>query len=547
MKKILVSLLFSLFIQYTYAQSQEDSLFILIDKAIANRPDFASKKNLHIDSLKKAILNNSVLEEKFELNNTLFNEYKHYNLDSALQIAKNKKLIAFQLSNQNMQYQSEMNIAEMLGKMGMYKETFDLMGRINKSNLDKSLLPYYYHIFHSIYILLWQNALSNEEKLEYQIHLSQYKDSLLQVTDPKTLAFKLILSGKLVENKQYAAALEIMNQCRIEFGQNEPEKIMIANGFAEIYEKTGEIELEKKYLSIAALGDIKRAVKSYVALRKLAIVLFKEGYNLERAYNYIKCAMEDATYAKARFRMIEISEALPIITATYDIKMKEEKDILFKYLILISILSSALVVFIVLLFKQLRKISFGQRIIELKNDELLATNNQLKKLNKKLSEADQVKEAYIGYVFNLCSTYIDKLENYRVDLYTKLKSKQIDEVVRITGNSSLVTNEIREFLQNFDAVFLNIYPDFIEDFNNLLKDGEQIVPKGGDFLTPELRVFALVRLGITDSSKIAIFLHYSPQTVYNYKLKVKTKLAISKEEFLIRIHQIGNQKDIKST
>ena len=194
------------------------------------------------------------------------------------------------------------------------------------------------------------------------------------------------------------------------------------------------------------------------------------------------------------------------------------------------------------IYKQIKKISECRKLIKLKNDELTDINEALRNLNKKLTEADHVKEVYIGYVFNLYSTYIDKLENYRINLYTKLKAKKIDEVLQITGSGSLVTNEVKEFFQNFDAVFLDLYPNFIDDFNKLLKDGEQIIPKAGDILTPELRVFALMRLGISDSSKIADFLHYSPQTVYNYKLKIKTKLAISKEEFLVKIQQIGNQK-----
>lgn len=172
-------------------------------------------------------------------------------------------------------------------------------------------------------------------------------------------------------------------------------------------------------------------------------------------------------------------------------------------------------------------------------EDMKEMNTELNMLNKELSESNQVKEAYIGSVFNLCSTYIDKMEAYRLDLNRKLKADKIADALRTTGSASLVPDELKEFFRNFDTVFLNIYPDFVHQFNALLQKEERIIPKAGDILTPELRVFALIRLGINDSSKIAGFLHYSPQTVYNYKLKVRNKLIIPREEFEEALFRIG--------
>jgi len=186
----------------------------------------------------------------------------------------------------------------------------------------------------------------------------------------------------------------------------------------------------------------------------------------------------------------------------------------------------------------MKKLAFAKKSIQNMYEEMKTMNESLDELNQKLSESNHVNEEYIGSIFHLCSTYINKMETYRINLNKKLKTNQIDDAKQITA-SSLVADELKEFFGNFDAIFLNIYPDFIDEFNKLLLDGEQIIPKAGDILTPELRVYALIRLGITDSSKIASFLHYSPQTVYNYKLKVKNKLAVSKEEFRVQIRQIG--------
>ena len=279
-------------------------------------------------------------------------------------------------------------------------------------------------------------------------------------------------------------------------------------------------------------------MKGYIALRKLAILLYKEG-DLDRAYTYIKCSMEDAIFCRARFRTLEISQTLPIIVAAYDQKVKQEKEKLEKYLFLISILAVVLVISVICIYKQLKKLSLARKAINTMYEDVKRMNGDLNDLNKKLSESNLVKEEYIGSVFNLCSTYIDKMEAYRIDINRKLKSGQIAEAAKITSSTSLVSDELKEFFRNFDAIFLNIYPNFVEEFNALLIENEKIVPKTGDILTPELRVFALVRLGITDSSKIASFLHYSPQTVYNYRLKVHNKLIVSKDEFAVAIQQIG--------
>lgn len=520
------------------AQFNIDSLLNLVDNAIMERPKFARIKEIRMDSMKLLLSKDQDLSTRYQRNDWLFNEYKHYNMDSALTIAKTKYALSVQMNDPQLQYESRMNIAEMLGKMGMYKETFDMMKPIRKVDLEKNLWGYYFHLYHSIYSLLYQSALSQEEKSHYKQAITLYKDSLLAITDTATLAYKLVLNGKLIDEKRYAESLTLLNRCFAQSKSNKTELGMIAYEISKIYEQTGETIPQEQYLAISSLTDLSRAVKSYISLRKLAVLLYQKG-EVERAYTYIKCAMEDAAFCKARFRMIEISEMLPIIVTTYDKKMKEEKSRLSIYLVIISVLLLVLAIFILLIYKQLKKTSLAQQASKTANEELMVLNNHLRDVNKKLAEADLVKETYIGYVFNLYSDYINKLEHYRIRLNQHLKAKKIDEALKITSTGSLVTNEIKALYQNFDAVFLNLYPNFVDEFNSLLKNSEHIIPKSGDFLTPELRVFALIRLGISDSGKIAGFLHYSPQTVYNYRLRIKNKLAVSKEEFADKILQIG--------
>lgn len=538
MKKYSFLFIFFLINVLICSGNEVDSLLKVLDKIILERPDFNLKKELRMDSLRMQMNLTSDIENTYQLNQKLFKEYRHYNMDSALIIANRKYDIAVRSNNLQYMLMSEMNIAEILGIMGMYKESLDIVDHIDKDELDSESISYYYHLYHSIYSLLSENSLSQKEKVNYEKLISQYKDSLLLTNEPDTQGYFLVKNGKLVEQGKYDEALALMKLCYEKYGSNERLLGTIAYGLSDIYEKKGDNYQQKKYLAISAISDLKRAVKSYKALNKLALLLYKEG-DIDRAYTYMKCSMEDAIFCRARFRMMEISESLPIIVAAYDKKMKQEKNNLYKYLILISVLSLVLGVSMICIYKQLKKLATARQAMKQMNVELKQMNEDLNDLNKKLSESNQVKEEYIGYVFNLCSSYIDKLETYRKNINRKLKAGQFDDALKMTGSSSLAHDELKDFFQNFDAIFLNLYPNFVEEFNSLLLDGEQIYPKADDILTPELRVYALIRLGITDSSKIAGFLHYSPQTVYNYTLKVRNKLKVSKEEFSDKIQRIG--------
>jgi len=516
---------------------QSDSLLLVLDKTIKEKSRYAEKREQRIDSLRTVLNKEAELERRYRIYHRLYREYRNYNMNSALSTAKKKLMVANELQNQQLIYIAEMNISEILGIMGMYKESLDITDKINRQDLNQQEWSYYFHLYHSLYFLMSENSISEKEKKHYDKLISQYKDSLLQTIEVNTLGYNMVKNGKLVEQGRYDEALHLMNQCYKKYEHDESQLGTIAYGLAEIYEKKGDRERQKQYLAISATADLRKAVKGYIALRKLAVLLYQDG-DINRAYSYIKCAMEDATFCGARFRILEISEILPIITTAYDTKIEQEKEKLLKYLILISILSFVLIISILFIWRQLKKLSAAKEAIRKMYEDMKQMNESLDELNKKMSESNHVKEEYIGSVFNLCSTYINKMETYRININRKLVNNQIDEARRATSHS-LTAEEIKEFFCNFDAIFLNIYPNFIDEFNALLLDGEQIVSKVDDMLTPELRVYALIRLGITDSSKIASFLHYSPQTVYNYKLKIKNKLAVSKDEFSVAIRNIG--------
>lgn len=517
---------------------ETDSLLQVLDAAIIERPMYATKKQHKIDSLKRELYLAQSDEKRYSLSRSLFGKYRSYRMDSALWVANERVKVAKRINNPTYVSSANMNVSEVMTGVGMYKEALDILNTIDKKTLDPSAISYYYHLYHSTYTLMMDYAFSENEKVRYRRLAYEYKDSILAISAPQSQGYLLMNSEKLRFEGKYDEAIAILDQCYQTHLEKGYSIAIPACGLAAVYHENGNRSQEKKYLALSSIADVQSGVKEYISLWKLAALLYQEG-DIERAYTYMKCSMEDAIFCNARYRTFEISELLPIINTAYEAKMKHERDRLSLSVILISLLSVILLATLIYLYRQMKKLSKAKRSMNLMNENLKQMNNSLNKLNEQLQESNQVKEEYIGYVFNLCSTYIDKMEDFRKMISRKIKAGQLEDLTKTASSNSFVSDELKEFFRNFDTIFLKLYPRFIEEFNSLLQENERIVPKEGELLTSELRVFALIRLGINDSSKIASFLHYSPQTVYNYRLKVRNKSVLTKEKFQIAIQNIG--------
>lgn len=519
-----------------------DSLLKALDKVIQERPLYNARKIEQIDLLKRSLQRSSSLEEEFELSLEIFEEYKTFQLDSALKYVNHTLEISKLLNDPLRERLASLSLAEALMITGMYKESFDILNVYGKTYPDDPRRPYIYHLYHSLYMLMADYTLDVEEGEIYKRLEYQYKDSIVDVLPPDNMGHMLTKVSSLMEQQQYDEALNLALLIYDTF-QDDPHHIALsAYTLSTVYDILGDQEKEIAYLAISAIGDLQAAVKEYISLRRLAGIMFDRG-DINRAYNYIKYSMEDAIYGNARYRTLEISRMLPLINDTYDIKMKEEKQKLQSFLVIASLLSIVLIFSVFYIFRQLKALVRARKSLKEINEDLKRINDELNQVNRDLSESNVVKEEYIGYVFNMCSAYIDKLDDFRKKVNRKLKANQTKELVTLTGSSSLVTDELKELYRNFDLVFLNLYPDFVEGFNSLLRDDEHIYPKEGELLSPELRIYALVRLGINDSVKIAGFLHYSPQTVYNYRLKVRNKAKFAKDNFPEAVRQIGKLRE----
>ena len=464
-------------------------------------------------------------------------------------MAEEREQIAIRLGNREYIDNARMNKADVLGMTGMYKEVMDLMRNIHIDRLPVDIHPYYYHIYRTVYGLMADYAVTAYEKKLYTELTDKYRDSLLLVNKDNLLIHTLIQSDQYNVRNEYDKAIRLLTDYLALQKDYEHDVAICAYTLSESYRLKGDKEKEKEYLIVSAMADMKTAVREYISLRKLAVLLYQEG-DIERAYSYVKICMEDAAACNARLRKLEILEIFPIINDAYQQKTEKQQEQMKWALVSISLLSLFLLLAIFYVYKQMKKVAAARREVidankRLKelNDELHLSNAQLKEANHSITQNSYLKEEYIGRYMDQCSVYLEKMDNYRRSLGKIAATGNVEELYKNIKSSKFIEGELKEFYTNFDNTFLQLFPTFVEDFNALLADDEQISLKAGERMNTELRIFALIRLGITDSVKIAQFLRYSVTTIYNYRTKVRNKAAGDRDLLEQEVMTIGKSKN----
>lgn len=529
--------------------SRADSLLLKLDQAIKERPIYMEQKELKLVELKRLLHRQIPDEERFAILGTLLDEYRSFNTDSALHMAEEREQIAIRLGNREYIDNARMNKADVLGMTGMYKEVMDLMRNIHIDRLPVDIHPYYYHIYRTVYGLMADYVVTAYEKKLYTELTDKYRDSLLLVNKDNLLIHTLIQSDQYNVRNEYDKAIRLLTDYLALQKDYEHDVAICAYTLSESYRLKGDKEKEKEYLIVSAMADMKTAVREYISLRKLAVLLYQEG-DIERAYSYVKICMEDAAACNARLRKLEILEIFPIINDAYQQKTEKQQEQMKWALVSISLLSLFLLLAIFYVYKQMKKVAAARREVidankRLKelNDELHLSNAQLKEANHSIAENSYLKEEYIGRYMDQCSVYLEKMDNYRRSLGKIAATGNVEELYKTIKSSKFIEGELKEFYTNFDNTFLQLFPTFVEDFNALLADDEQISLKAGERMNTELRIFALIRLGITDSVKIAQFLRYSVTTIYNYRTKVRNKAAGDRDLLEQEVMTIGKSKN----
>jgi tetratricopeptide (TPR) repeat protein len=298
---------------------------------------------------------------------------------------------------------------------------------------------------------------------------------------------------------------------------------------SDMYIQKGNNNEAIRLLVSAAISDIKSSTKEAAAMLNLAQLLHKQG-DVKNAYTFINQAMDDANYYGARQRKIQVSNYLMLIAGGKVNSVEEQKRILFLYASLLTVLAIIVVVFAFIIYRQLKKLKKADEII-------IQTNFSLQKTIDKLNEAEVIKEEYIGYYFNLISEYINKLEKFKRSVDNKLITRRFDDIQILVNNINL-KKEREELFVTFDKAFLKIFPNFVSAYNALFHEDHQVKLLANQLLNTDLRIFALIRLGIHDTEKIANILEYSMNTIYNYKARIKSKSLIANDDFEDEIMKI---------
>ncbi len=525
-----------------------DSLYSELNKTMQERSKYEAIKENKIIGL-KSLLNESDLttEREFYINNKLLNEYLPYNFDSTVHyIDRNLELARI---NNNLEFKNETNLhlAYLLAYSGRYLEALNVAQHIAIKHITKEQKQEYYSIFTKIYSELFLFTPAKENIEFYRDRYHAYADTLMNLLNTSSEEYLAIKEKEYRDNRNMVDCKRINNQrlAMAEPGTRTYSTITFER--AILYKMENDNESAKKYLILSAISDIKAAVKDNASLTDLAMVLFNEN-NIDDAYRYIMFSFEDAAFYNSRLRYVQISNILPLISEAYQLKTDRQKAELRRYLIIISLLSLILLIAIIAIFNQIKSmrnaknelIKVNDRLLEL-NDELKTANDELNTLNHDLIESDLVKEHYIGSFLAICSDYIDKLDSFRKMVNKNIVAHKVEELYTTTKSRKLIDKEVDDFYNSFDNIFLHLFPDFVDRINALLLEDERIVLKKDEALPTEIRIFALIRLGIKDSSKIAHLLRYSVNTIYNYRVKIKNKAAVPRDDFEDYVMKIGSK------
>jgi hypothetical protein len=554
MKKCIVFFLLLLFFTSNIAaKSENDSIFRVLYFVLNHKQDYMTEKEVHIKETRKMLdfpgLNDNQL---YMIRKHLYEEFVSYKTDSAIYYLEKNLLTAKKLKNTEYLYDTELNLVFLYWLTGKFFESLNTVKSLDRSQFDRlpeELLVKYYEAYKRIY---YYYSESQGDKNDFYYRSSNlYRDSLIAILSADSVYYKVLCAEKLTDENKTGEAKEILLELLKNSKSEDHEKAILSNVLANIYREENDIEMQKKYYAVSAICDMKNAVKENTSMQALALLLYKEG-DIDNAYTCIQSSMEDAIFCNARFRTYEITKIFPIIDGAYQEKAAKQKKELKLYLLLVSILSLFLVMAIVYVYRQIKRITkirkeiyhTNEKLNDLNKDlqesnmKLHQLNNELTEVNRKLSETNLVKETYLGKFIDLCSNYIEKLDNYRRNLNKIAAAGKTEELFKALKSSKFIEEELSGFYTNFDETFLRIYPTFIEDFNVLFPEEEKQIVKQGELLNTELRIYALIRLGINDSSKIAVFLRYSITTVYTYRSKLKNK-SLFKESLEEQVIKIG--------
>lgn len=529
-----------------------DSILQCIDKAISVSDQYVQKKKERIAYLKSRADQAETLSAKYELTYQLYAEYLPFVNDSAIYYLERCSDIALQMGDDSKAGGCLSLTALCCSNAGMYVESEAILKTINPEKLHGiDLGLYYYASGHISSELAYYGKFENMRR--------QYAETS---TNYFLLAQNYLPAGHKYHNqcremlaqgrKDFRQALAISNEWLHNVKPGSAEYALISYYRYFDYKALGDSIQMMYSLGESVLADIRNAVMDQGSMWEMANLLMANG-DVDRSYRYICFTSDCADRFGSRQRLSYISPLLSRIAQVYKAKEERSNRSLRYTITAISILSLLLLIALVYVHRKRNQLAITRDHLALSNNKLQDTNaqlsslnnqlsslnSQLTTLNSQLSEANRVKDEYVGRFLSLCSIYIDKLEDIRKKVIKRVKNRQYAELVELTRSVEFSNKESNELYANFDTAFLQLFPTFVDDFNALLKPQNRITQPDNNTLNTPIRIFALIRLGISDSSKIAEFLHYSVNTIYNYRANIKNGAVGDRTEFEDNVKKIG--------
>ena len=522
-----------------------------IDEAIAESPRYVAQREAKITAARHAYEQASG-QQKYEEGYRLFELYRPLVSDSAIYFLRECIALAEEQGDHAASVRCRSQLAIRCSNIGLYDEALNILDSIRIGNgLDKTVLGTYYEAYNNVYGELSYYTRLDDMRRHYQ-QKEQYYKQLMFENLPATSESCFLrreqaaqAEGKLKE----AMAINDEWMKTVEPGSH-PYALVALYRYIE-YKLQGDSTQMMYWLTESVLADIRNAAMDQGSMWELANELMLSG-DVDRASRYISYTSDCVNRYGSRQRNWQIAPLLTHIANEYKSQSERTTSQLWGTLVVISILALLLLGALFFAHRRNTQLHAARNDLKTSNDELAAANNllatqkdelaalngQLSMVNGQLTESNRVKEEYIGRFMGLCAQYIDKLDNYRKMVNKKMKNKELDELFQISKSTELKEKELEELYENFDTVFLHLFPNFVDDFNALLQPEMQIHPKEENRLTTDIRIFALIRLGFEDSSKIAEFLHYSVNTIYNYRARIKNGALGNREQFENKVKRL---------
>lgn len=531
-----------------------------IDSLLLKSPEFIKEKESRIESYRRKLDATGNLEQRYWLLSSLYDEYSAYDSDLAMKYADEALAVAKELGRNDLEAEMNLNRVYLLSATGFLEKAAEVLGAIDVAQLSPELTLKYCDrmLFLSTHTDLYIGV-------EYEMGMySQMADSILHVMtkdlrEEDSSYYWLTGWSSLSDRKKAASAVPILRKTVDSSDNTTRDFAMKAWVLAKLYEQTGDRQNYLTYLLVSAMADIRACNKEIASLEEASKILYEIG-DLDHANQYVNYCIACANDYKSRVRTGNLARLQKDILQS--IQERSEKHIRINHiymvlLIVIIVVINASIFYIMRQNKLLKqsRTTLNEANAEL-NDKVKAlsairaelndTNEKLQEMYqtarsnaKELAEVNDEKEKHIADMFAICSNYINKMDDFRSNIHRLLVDKKFDKVLDIVKSPELSYDEIKELYETFDEIFLNIYPNFVEDFNTLLRPEEQIKLRKPKTLNTELRIYALVRLGLNDSVKIAKFLHCSVQTVYNTRQRTRNKAAVSREQFAETVRKLG--------